>query len=270
MRGLIAGRRGALQRHQGRRGDQDRAGPHQPAAGSIARARVTSDVPIRVDSYATLEPQGITGVNYVQITAGTPTKPLLKDTAARAASIRDPEQPARAPSPTCWPAAARCCSATVEALDRVNRVLSDENIKTFSGDAQRRPGGHRRAARAQGRSSPTPTEALQDIDAAAEQHHQAQRQRQRPGDGDGKRALHNIADAADEAKATATDLRAHDRQAAGPDHRLRQQRPAAAHRGGRPSCSRRPNPWTGWSARSNQARRRLISKAPAKEVKVKP
>src|SRR5512140_1861199 len=44
----------------------------------IARARVTSDVPIRVDSYATLEPQGITGVNYVQITAGTATKPLLK------------------------------------------------------------------------------------------------------------------------------------------------------------------------------------------------
>ena len=45
----------------------------------IARARVTSDVPIRVDSYATLEPQGITGVNYIQITAGTPSKPLLKD-----------------------------------------------------------------------------------------------------------------------------------------------------------------------------------------------
>jgi len=37
----------------------------------IARARVTSDVPIKVDSYATLEPQGITGVNYVQITAGS-------------------------------------------------------------------------------------------------------------------------------------------------------------------------------------------------------
>ncbi len=29
----------------------------------IAKARITSDVPIRTDSYATLEPQGITGVN---------------------------------------------------------------------------------------------------------------------------------------------------------------------------------------------------------------
>ena len=49
----------------------------------IARAKVTSDVPIRVDSYATLEPQGITGVNYVQITAGTPAKRLLKRTVPR-------------------------------------------------------------------------------------------------------------------------------------------------------------------------------------------
>src|SRR6202008_1972452 len=45
----------------------------------IARTRVTSDVPIRVDSYATLEPQGITGVNYVQITSGTGTRQLLKE-----------------------------------------------------------------------------------------------------------------------------------------------------------------------------------------------
>ena len=57
----------------------DRTNP----ARVIARTRVTSDVPIRVDSYATLEPQGITGVNYVQITAGTPSKPLLKDTVPR-------------------------------------------------------------------------------------------------------------------------------------------------------------------------------------------
>ena len=47
----------------------------------IARVRVTEDVPIRVDSYATLEPQGITGLNYVQITSGTGTRPLLKEAA---------------------------------------------------------------------------------------------------------------------------------------------------------------------------------------------
>src|ERR1044071_8194973 len=45
----------------------------------ITRVRVSEDVPIRVDSYGTLEPQGITGLNYIQISAGTPSKPLLKD-----------------------------------------------------------------------------------------------------------------------------------------------------------------------------------------------
>ena len=33
----------------------------------IASARITSNVPVKTDSFATLEPQGITGVNYVQI-----------------------------------------------------------------------------------------------------------------------------------------------------------------------------------------------------------
>jgi phospholipid/cholesterol/gamma-HCH transport system substrate-binding protein len=53
----------------------------------IARVRVTEDVPIRVDSYATLEPQGITGLNYIQISAGTPTKPLLQDVACKNVGI---------------------------------------------------------------------------------------------------------------------------------------------------------------------------------------
>ena len=56
----------------------------------IARARVTSDAPIREDSYATLEPQGITGINYVQITAGTPSKRLLRDTVAAGKVFKQP------------------------------------------------------------------------------------------------------------------------------------------------------------------------------------
>src|SRR5215471_9749837 len=45
----------------------------------VARVRLTAGVPIRVDSYAILEPQGITGVNYIQITGGSSGKPLMKD-----------------------------------------------------------------------------------------------------------------------------------------------------------------------------------------------
>ena len=45
----------------------------------VARTQVESDIPIRSDSRARLEPQGITGLNYILITAGTAELPLLKD-----------------------------------------------------------------------------------------------------------------------------------------------------------------------------------------------
>jgi phospholipid/cholesterol/gamma-HCH transport system substrate-binding protein len=102
--------------------------PHNPQL-VIARARVTSDIPIRKDSYATLEPQGITGVNYIQITAGTATKPLLKDTVPegvvpRMASQKDALSDLLA-------GGGFVLQRTVEALDRVNQLLSDQNIKTI-------------------------------------------------------------------------------------------------------------------------------------------
>ena len=45
----------------------------------IARVRVDASTPVRVTSRAQLEPQGITGLNYIQITAGSPNSALLKD-----------------------------------------------------------------------------------------------------------------------------------------------------------------------------------------------
>jgi len=44
----------------------------------IARIRVSADVPLRQGSEATLEPIGLTGVTLVQLTAGPPSAPLLK------------------------------------------------------------------------------------------------------------------------------------------------------------------------------------------------
>jgi phospholipid/cholesterol/gamma-HCH transport system substrate-binding protein len=95
----------------------------------IARSRITPDVPIRVDSYAQLEPQGITGINYIQISAGTPSKPLLRDTVRegqipRIASQKDALSDLLA-------GGGFIVQRAVEALDRVNRLLSDENIKTI-------------------------------------------------------------------------------------------------------------------------------------------
>jgi phospholipid/cholesterol/gamma-HCH transport system substrate-binding protein len=96
----------------------------------IGRIRVTSDVPIREDSSATLEPQGITGVNYIQITAGDPAKRLLKDTvpAGQIPVIRTQ----RSTLSDLLAGGGTVVTRTIETLDRINRVLNDENIKTFS------------------------------------------------------------------------------------------------------------------------------------------
>lgn len=171
----------------------------------IARVRVTSDVPIRVDSYATLEPQGITGVNYVQITAGTPSKPLLKDTVPKDQIPVIRSQ--RSTLSDLLEGGGTVLTRTIEALDRVNRVLSDQNIKKFSAaidDAQ--------AITAEARQRKAiiadAQRALQNIDAAAQQITKLTADTNDMVNGDGRRTLKNFADAAEEAKATAAQARA--------------------------------------------------------------
>ncbi|MDP3745715.1 MAG: MlaD family protein [Phenylobacterium sp.] len=170
----------------------------------IARARVSSDVPIRVDSYGTLEPQGITGVNYIQITAGTPSKKLLKE-------VYPPNEvpelrTQRSALADLLEGGGTVLTRTVEALDRVNRVLSDQNIRAFSGvvgdtqsfTAEMR---ERKAVIADAQS------ALRSIDAAAQQIATLSQSSQQLVDGDGKRTMKNVADAAEEARAATKDLR---------------------------------------------------------------
>lgn len=171
----------------------------------IARVRVTSDVPIRVDSYATLEPQGITGVNYVQITAGTPSKPLLKDTVPKDQIPVIRSQ--RSALSDLLEGGGTVLTRTIEALDRVNRVLSDQNIKKFSAavdDAQ--------AITAEARQRKAiiadAQKAMQDIDAAAQQITKLTADTNDILNSDGRRTLKNFADAAEEAKATTAQARA--------------------------------------------------------------
>lgn len=170
----------------------------------IARARVTSDVPIRADSYATLEPQGITGVNYVQITAGSPSKLLLKDTVEPGEVPKLRTQ--RSALSDLLEGGGTVLTRTVEALDRVNRVLSDQNIKTFSlalTDAQSVTAElkARKALIADAQS------ALHNIDTAAAEIATLSQSAQTLVDSDGKRTLKNLAEASQEAQAAAKDIR---------------------------------------------------------------
>lgn len=171
----------------------------------IARTRVTSDVPIRVDSYATLEPQGITGVNYVQITAGTPSKPLLKDTVPHNEIPVIPSQ--RSALSDLLAGGGTVLTRTIEALDRVNRVLSDQNIRNFSAsvsDAEAFTAELKQRKALIGDAQ----KSLQGIDAAAQQITRLSADADDMLNGDGRRTLKNAADAAQEAKETAAEAHA--------------------------------------------------------------
>lgn len=180
----------------------------------IARVRVTEDVPIRVDSYATLEPQGITGLNYVQITAGTGVRPLLKEAdkprCERLGLGRDCIpiiRSQRSAISDLLEGGGTVLTRTIEALDRVNRVLSDQNIKTFSAalsDTQAVTAElrERKAIIADAQA------AIQRIEEATTEIAGLSRSTREVVDGDGKRAIKNLADAADEARAAAKDARA--------------------------------------------------------------
>ncbi|HUN49832.1 MAG TPA: MlaD family protein [Candidatus Sulfotelmatobacter sp.] len=92
------------------------------------RVKVTVEIaastPVRHDSYAEMEPQGITGVSYILITGGTAASKLLKYHHGKP----PPEIPAR-PSQISQliDAAPEVLSRAVAALDNINKILGPEN-----------------------------------------------------------------------------------------------------------------------------------------------
>jgi phospholipid/cholesterol/gamma-HCH transport system substrate-binding protein len=91
--------------------------------------RVQAGTPIRTDSTAQAVSQGITGVKFVQISPGTPSKPLLRE----ASRDRRPVIPAaRGRMEDMLDNVGKVADGGAEALERVNRLLSDANIATMS------------------------------------------------------------------------------------------------------------------------------------------
>ncbi|MBE7218062.1 MAG: MCE family protein [Caulobacteraceae bacterium] len=170
----------------------------------VARIRTASDAPVRIDSTASLEPLGVTGVNYVQITAGTPTKPLLKE--ATPEGMIPVIRSAPSSLDSLLEGGGTVLARTVEALDRANRLMSDRNIAAFGATLQN----------------------VQDITATVRDHKKLladvdttilglNATSQKIGalsdnmnalvNGDGKRTLANLDAAAVQLRATATDAR---------------------------------------------------------------
>ncbi len=96
----------------------------------IARVRLNGTTPVRVTSRAQLEPQGITGLNYIQITAGDANSALLKSQYPDSAVPVIQSQPS--PIAELLSGSGTVLAQTVDALNRINRVMSDDNIRSFS------------------------------------------------------------------------------------------------------------------------------------------
>ena len=232
----------------------------------VARVKVTTDVPIRADSYATLESQGITGVSYIQIAPGSPNKPLLKNMPHAG---KYPVLGSRTSAMSnLLSSGGTVLASTVEALNRVNRVLSDENIKQFNGTIDDIHAITTEARQRKALFADADT-AIKNIDTAAQSIQKLSDNANGMMSGDGRRALRNAADAAEQIKAAAADARALVAKLQGPtsdfaNNGLPQLTSAVA------SLQQTAKSLNRLSTEIEQSPQSLISKAPAKEVEVKP
>jgi len=170
----------------------------------IAKIQVRADTPVRQDSAASLEPQGITGVNYIQITAGTVSKQLLKD-------VTPPGQPriiqAKPGSfASLLSGGGTLMQTALDSLNRVNEVLSDQNIQKFDAimsDIQSVTAELRERKAIIADADKT----LLDADQAAQQIRDLAKSSKGLVDTDGKNTIVKLGAAADQIQGAAADAR---------------------------------------------------------------
>lgn len=88
------------------------------------RLEVEAATPVRTDSEATIEAQGVTGVSYVGISAGSPVQPLLANTVDRETPVITA---GRSTLQTLTEDAPRVIDRTLETLEHINDLFSPEN-----------------------------------------------------------------------------------------------------------------------------------------------
>lgn len=233
----------------------------------IATVRLNSTVPVKTDSRAQLEPQGITGVSYIQITAGSRRAPLLKNVTP---ADRGPPVILSQPGPLSelLEGGSTVLVKTVDALNRVNRVLSDENIKNFSSTVSdiHEVTTELRAHKAVIGEAET---ALKDADEAIKNFSELAKSSRNLVDGDGARAVRNIEQASSEIDGAAKDVRELIGKVKGPTtdfatSGLPQLTATAA------SLQQTSEALSDLLREARSSPQGLIAKPPSKEVKVKP
>ena len=167
----------------------------------IATIQVTSDVPVKTDTYAQLEPQGITGVSYIQLSAGSTKSPLLK---AVTPPDKFPPVIRSLPSPLSelLEGSGALLTKANDALNRVNQVLSDDNIKQISATMKdvRQVADNLNAHKDIIEHA---DEAIKNANVAMQKFSDLAKSGQSLVDGDGKQAVDNIGKAASDIDAAA-------------------------------------------------------------------
>lgn len=88
------------------------------------RLEVSADTPVRTDSLATIESQGVTGVSFVGISPGTPTAPLLLAPEDGAVPVIEA---GRSMLQTLSEDAPELVSETLRVVEGIGNLLSDDN-----------------------------------------------------------------------------------------------------------------------------------------------
>ncbi|HAE94344.1 MULTISPECIES: MlaD family protein [Hyphomonas] len=94
-----------------------------------ARIRVDSETPVKVDSTASIQLAGITGITFVQITAGTPNAASLRARPGQPVPVIKAE---RTQLDEIFAGGAEVLGKATRTIERVNLVLTDENIESLS------------------------------------------------------------------------------------------------------------------------------------------
>ncbi|HWA04613.1 MAG TPA: MlaD family protein [Rhizomicrobium sp.] len=95
----------------------------------IVKLQVKPDLHIRQDSEASIESQGLTGGSYVEISGGTKDSPELEAPPGQIPTIKSSPSTLQQLEES----APQLFDKLNHAADKINRLLSDENVKNFSG-----------------------------------------------------------------------------------------------------------------------------------------
>ena len=96
----------------------------------IATVRLDEATPVHQDSRARLEPQGVTGLAFIQITPGSANAPML--TRLSPGFDHPVIHSEEGTLDRILAGSGTVLEGAYESLNRINRLLSDQNIKTFS------------------------------------------------------------------------------------------------------------------------------------------